>query len=352
MEEKNSINIISKYRQELMGLSALWILIFHEWQLIFANIPILCGIEHFIKRIGYSGVDIFFMLSGIGLTYSIKKSGLISFYNKRLKRLIFPFILMALVNVIFKNWNFIEFIKNIFGINFYLKNIYSFLWFVPAIFTLYLIFPPYYKLFEKSKNKVVFTLIIIAIWFGLSNLLSGILRSDLYGFINRIPIFIIGVLIGWLNQNSKYKFKKIDWIIIFTMFILGLVTLYLTNYKDLKLLVPLSNCFLPTLLVAISLSLILSKILFISEQKKLKLSLGIRKILLFYGTISLEIYCIQEWLGKRIIIIFNNYFPEFITNIIFFALVTLIAYIISFAEKQFWLFIDNFINKTKKLKRN
>lgn len=101
---KNSIySLISKYRYVLMGIAALWILFYHEWQLITPDIDSIRRIECYIKGIGYVGVDIFLFLSGIGLPNSYKKSKSIGdFYLKRMKRILLPFLFMSIVIAITK----------------------------------------------------------------------------------------------------------------------------------------------------------------------------------------------------------------------------------------------------------
>lgn len=63
-----SYKIISTYRTQLMGVAMLWVVLFHATFSI--NNP-LQG----VKAIGYGGVDIFLMLSGMGLYFSYKKIG-------------------------------------------------------------------------------------------------------------------------------------------------------------------------------------------------------------------------------------------------------------------------------------
>ena len=79
-EQNNDINILSKWRGVLMGFSALWILFYHEYIPLVTTPVFLYKIEKFVKRIGFCGVDIFFLLSGMGLTYAIQKTNLPRFY--------------------------------------------------------------------------------------------------------------------------------------------------------------------------------------------------------------------------------------------------------------------------------
>ena len=34
MMERNDLQLLNKYRSQIMGVAALWILIFHEWQIV------------------------------------------------------------------------------------------------------------------------------------------------------------------------------------------------------------------------------------------------------------------------------------------------------------------------------
>lgn len=207
-ERVHGLDLISKYRGAIMGFAALWILFFHEWVTLFVNNQVGVNIEGYLKRIGFCGVDIFLLLSGIGLTFAIRKGNVLTFYYRRIKRILLPFLVMAIIRCALEKWPIIEFWKNISGINFYTKSIYSFLWFVPAILTLYLFFPWYYKLFTKTKKPVLFFLCSLEVWLVFSLFVRETMRGDLYGFTNRIPVFLAGVLLGWLTQQKKTTFTK------------------------------------------------------------------------------------------------------------------------------------------------
>lgn len=65
---------ISKYRSELMGFSILWVVWFHS-ALYLNKFPIgfMAHLFEFLKSIGYGGVDIFLLVSGLGIYNSLKK---------------------------------------------------------------------------------------------------------------------------------------------------------------------------------------------------------------------------------------------------------------------------------------
>lgn len=345
MNQENSLKLLSKYRNQLMGFAAFWILLFHEWTIINPEKSnIFSKVFINFKIFGYCGVDIFFLLSGMSLVYAINKETTLEFYKKRFKRVILPFLFMGIFYMSTKYWSFSEMLKNIFGYNFYTQTIYSFLWFGPAIMTLYLLFPIYYKLFNKSQSKLSFTLLIFEIWLFISIYFMFNIREDLFGFINRIPLFIFGIYIGYLQNNKTIKFDLPIWLLIIVNLFIGVYFCFLTNYHDYFLLVRQSNCFLPTSMMSISICFLLAKFLDILTNIKVLniLNTVINKILLFLGSISLELYCIQEDFGSLIKdYLYRNFIiSDQAMNIILMVSLPLIAYLLSLLFKYFWKLYD------------
>lgn len=342
--------LISKYRSAIMGFAALWIIFFHEWaQVCQRQFPNY--IETRAKRFGYGGVDIFFMLSGMGLTYAIGKSKLPVFYYRRLKRIILPFLAVAFVRMYIENWSWGGFIDNVTGRGFYTISIYCFLWFVPAIVTLYLLFPVYHKLF-KAIGPYVCTAAAFLIWLLYTLGANGRQREDMFGFTNRIPIFLFGVLIGYLTQTKReLKFKRRYWLPIVLTFVLGLKFLEMTNFEGVYLVVPVSNCCFPTMLVALTLPFILAKVLNELERVKGLCIVGhaLNVILTFFGGISLELYCVQEWYANLIYPkMWDRGFTPMQVNLAYLTQVIVISFIASVLFKAFWRLVELPFSRKKK----
>ena len=297
---KNGFLLLSKYRTAIMGFAALWILFFHVWQPLipvstnmFINVFVF--FEHFSGNFGYSGVDIFFLLSGIGLTYAIKKESIPAFYARRLRKILPPFVLLAVIKSFVEEWSILDFFGNVSGYNFYAVHIYSYLWFIPAIITFYLFFPLYFKLFSKTKNKLLFTCSVILIWMLITFLVRDIMRIDFFAFTNRIPIFVVGIYFGYLSQNHKeIVFKKWIYLLLIIVLSFGLYLAYLYNYTSFHIFVKQGNTFLPPFLIAISLPFLLAKLLDILEKRALTLGKILKVSLSFFGAMSLELYCFQD----------------------------------------------------------
>ncbi len=339
---QDGLHLLSKYRGAIMGFAALWIFVFHEWQLTLGGVGSLGWTEGFLKRIGFAGVDIFLMLSGMGLTYAIGKGRLVGFYYRRLRRLYLPFLAVGLCYLLRGKWDGATFWGNITGYNFYDKSMYSFLWFVPAILTLYIAFPLYYKFFTAHKQPLQCLLGSLAVWLLLSILLRNTLRYDLYGFTNRIPVFLVGIYLGWRSQQKRPAFTRGTWGMLLSVLCLGFYLAYETNYRGYYLLVPISNCCVPNLMIALSLPLLLAKLLDILHGKLVRwLGIGLNKGLSFFGMFSLELYCIQEALGYELIPwLYGKGCTPILVNLGMLAVTTAAAYVMYLLFDNLWKLIE------------
>ena len=353
--EKNGFLLLSKYRGAIMGIAAIWILIFHEWLQLTVTPEdgshhIINMLERYIKAIGFCGVDIFLMLSGIGLTFAIKKDSLGKFYYRRLRRIILPFLTIAVIRCFLEHWGWNNFIGNVTGWKFYTVSMYSFLWFVPAICTFYLVFPLYYKLFLRAKDKIMFTVGAIIVWLMLTLYYRDSLRGDLFGFTNRIPVFLIGILFGWMTQNRKeIVFTAQTWLHITFTALLGFYLAFLANFRGYPLIVPVSNCCFPNCLIAISFPFLLAKGFSLLEQKTGGFGKAVTKIFAFFGTFSLEFYCVQEWLaGWLMPKLFARGWTNAGVNLVIFAAVTASAFAASQIFSLFWKLVELPFGKKEK----
>ena len=83
---------LSRFRGELMGLAMLWVMLFHAYPFRF-QVRILDE----IKSAGFAGVDVFILLSAMGLYVSIRTTGrpLRDFYGRRAARILPAFWLVV-----------------------------------------------------------------------------------------------------------------------------------------------------------------------------------------------------------------------------------------------------------------
>ncbi len=319
MKKQGLLLSINKIRPQIMGFAALWILFYHEWQLLSVPWSPPYYAERFIKDIGFIGVDMFLLLSGMGLSAAVKKHSLGEFYKRRYIRLILPVLAAGVLRIIISRWSLGYFVKCLCGIVFLTGDVTAFIWYVYAIACFYLLFPLYWRFFEKSRNKYLFFAGTLAVWYIAVLLLKNVLSDTAWLVMNRVPVFLLGALFGWMAQNGEKQAdrKKTVFLSAAALFI-GLILEYICSVYGTKLLVPMPTVFLPAALVGVSLVLLLAAVFE-------KTGRGGR-ILGFFGGISLELYCLQEVMGDYFIPLFSGFMPTVLVNIAFFALVTVSAW--------------------------
>ena len=135
---------ISKYRTQLMGIAAFWVLAHHMFTELYTTVSIPIVTQIFAR--GNIGVDMFLVVSGMGLYVSItKRNNVMEFYQKRIIKVIIPWLLMSIPYWIFiyilqENSDFIDFFKDLLGISFWTEGV-STTWYVEFVIILYLLYP-------------------------------------------------------------------------------------------------------------------------------------------------------------------------------------------------------------------
>lgn len=204
-------NFLSKYRTQLMGIAIIWVVLYHgnEYGMI---LPRPLDIVNFVLEKGRGGVDVFLLLSGLGLYYSFSKNSDIKrFYKKRVVRVVIPYLLIAtpfwVLQDLILEFNILSFLKNITLVSFWSEG-YTRLWYFALLLPLYLLFPIIYKWIFKDENSnhAIRTAVLIGI-VVVVNCLIRYLWPDYYGKVEialtRIPVFIIGVLLGKYAKEEK-----------------------------------------------------------------------------------------------------------------------------------------------------
>lgn len=297
------INLLSKYRTELMGFSMLMVMIFHTIGGI--HVP---GIS-FKPFICFDfGVEFFIVLSAIGCTYSLERnSDTASFYKRRLKRILPAFLIVVTLDfivydiVLSDNISPLSFFRKLFFVSF-LDGDISF-WFILYIMACYLLTPYIYK----GRGSIVLMCLI------------GVITLVLfaYGFNNnrnqnvlmyRLPIYFITLVC--MNYARKQQLR-LNFIILgtFTMIVYASLILFIQYpYKYLLYMIAAIPC-------VIFVAMVIDKI---KSQR-------IHMILSFIGGISLELYLIHE----KMLFLSDMISTNIIFRIIFsFALAITLSYLL------------------------
>lgn len=205
-----TVNKISKYRSEIMGIAILLICICHST--LFLGQDVL-KIYDYIRNFCKIGVDIFFIMSGLGLYNSFSRDNNIwRFYKKRLTRILptyFMVILIwAVISIVLSLESFTGFLWKYSLISFWMSGELV-EWFIAAIILLYLVFPILYWLFKTYRLVVYgFWIIIYVVTFYISMTQADQSALKLINevFVVRIPCFLVGILIGeYISDEVTHK---------------------------------------------------------------------------------------------------------------------------------------------------
>lgn len=229
---------------------------------------------------GVIGVDIFLFFSGYGLCYSYEKNSLKEFYCRRFKRIMPIFWIHFFLTVIEyfscggARFTFLEFLCNFLCIPPFYGIGGTFVdWFTAAILQFYLFFPILYLLVKK----VFFPIFLISVLFAMVLLYQGNLTWQQYCFIDRIPIFLIGIA---FNLYSKEK-TKLKWFSCIS-FCIGVAVFALWNVPYRSFLVYSLTCplFICLMYLIVANRYIVNNLIVCKVLNKIKL----------FGKSSLEIY--------------------------------------------------------------
>lgn len=189
-------SILSKERGKIMGVAAIMIVVFH----LSAMSNCFSGILQSALYTFCGGVEIFVLMSGIGLYYSFQKNNNIKqFYIKRIYNVYFIYLVITLPFIIW--WSLVNKEVDLLFVNWllpsYLSGYAREVWYVPFSMVMYLLYPVIYKfLFNDKIYKYRFLLVsaFSVLWYIACFMLyksenSYFLKIEVAFF--RFPVFFI-----------------------------------------------------------------------------------------------------------------------------------------------------------------
>ena len=276
---------LSKYRTELMGAAMLWVMLFHARDLELGA-PLL----NWIRSAGFGGVDIFILLSSVGLVCSLsRRERLYTEFMARRASRVMPAYLAVMIP--YTLWNLIRgtaqpsaLFWNATLFYYWVRPKGAFNWYVSGAMLFYALTPAAFRFLKKQRRKVL--------WTG-TGIVLGVLFCQLQmwedwwqytDFFYRVPVYFLGLLIGFYVWEDRTLGGK-DILFWTGWFVLGMVYLFFA-FRDTEGFPYLSFCHL-FLFTTVPMCLVLS-VLFE------KLPLGwLRKFLRLVGGNSLEIYLLN-----------------------------------------------------------
>ena len=283
-----NLGSISKNRSSIYGNTMLWIMLYHSSFLFSA--PWMRPLS-IMKNMGDCGVDVFLLLSGISLYFSLsnKGSSLKGFYIRRLKRIMFPVLLTSMVwftmLAIYRGTNTIAFLLDVTGISFFVTGNRT-VWFVTMIIICYAIYPLLYSVNKRTGNSIWALAIMLLICFTLNLTLRNsfpLFWKNSEILFRRMPIFIIGAFCG------KYVYEKRS--LPFSVkqgaaASVTIIAIYILTKKYWSPVIPVHYAYI---ILSISCTMLFSIIGNVS---------AINRITSWFSPITFEVYlCHEKWLS-------------------------------------------------------
>lgn len=328
MVKKNGEQLkIGESRAELFGIAVLLIILVHAAPYHWENYP---PFLYKICELGSIGVDVFLLLSGMGLYYSMQKCETARvFYKHRIVRIIPSYLVITGVL-----YGIICLIENLFLTDLFLElsTLYFWIrgenetWYVSFILLLYLIYPGIYKILIGQKwvrnISLLFGIIILI------EICFFILTPKFYIkyeiALSRIPIFMIGTVLGKREfENKGYS--------IWSMFVCAISFVFIRI-----LLLCFGNPQTDLYTVGVRISYIFGALAIVGCIPFIRISIPnnlFRRIFESLGAVSLEIYLVHILYGR----IFRSFriYQSYNTPIAYLIFVVLPSIIIVLLAKYF-----------------
>lgn len=306
MEQKKklfSYEYLSKYRNVLMGLQIILIIIFHFTADAY-NARDSRLIYLFWKYIRSSGVDMFLLLSGIGLYFSWKrKPEAKAFYIKRFTRILIPYFIVSVpawlwLDIFYEYKGWMVFVQDIFFITFFSEGTRWF-WYILMASFCYWIFPYVFTIVDTAADRISARMRILLLCVTSTVILTllQLYNNDLYKCVSiavtRIPAFLIGVMIG----KAVYEKRRMPMSRVCIMAVLAVILAWPFQIITSKIIGVYSLAFLNY-----ELSLIFIVVLaFLSERKVTianRFHGAVVTVLSWFGKYTLELYLIHVMVRK------------------------------------------------------
>ncbi len=204
-----SYSLLSKYRTELMGIAILWVMLFHSFDLDMGH-PIL----EWVRAAGFGGVDIFILLSSMGLAMSLsrREQSYSQFMARRAGRVLPAYYLVMVPYTVFliltrgAPWSAL--IWNASLLYYWMRNVGAFNWYVAGSMSFYAVTPACFRRLRRSRHREAFTglAILLGLLAGRVLMVDGFWYAMDVAF--RIPIFFLGLLMGfYVLEDRRLGFR-------------------------------------------------------------------------------------------------------------------------------------------------
>jgi len=295
---------LSKYRNVLMGLQIIMIIFFHFTEdCANYNVKFYGIISGFYQLIKSSGVDMFLLLSGLGLYFSWKRNqNYKDFYRKRFSRILIPYFFVGSVawiiwDLLLQKKGIMRCVKDLTFVSFFTEG-QAWMWYIFMILVCYLIFPYVFRVVDSSEDSITeqMRILLMSVSSIVFVIILKLYNTALYENISiallRFPVFFVGCMLG----KMVYEKRNVSYYTIWGWIGLSLFTNVFLGLWETAILRVYS-----TTLFNFGLCMLLIMFLGWSDNRNLFVGKYIKQIFGWFGRYSLELYLIHVVIRKIMI---------------------------------------------------
>ena len=197
-------SVLSKYRSELMGAAMLWVMLFHAVDLEFGLAPL-----DWFRGAGFGGVDIFVVLSSLGLVLSLQKreQDWSSFMARRARRILPAYFAVMTPYTLWCVARGTAFPSTLFWnaslLYYWARPAGAFNWYVSGSMLFYALTPFCFRRLRRAKSRELRTAAGVVLALLLCQLL---MRDGWWQYMDvffRVPPFLLGLLLGFYVWEDR-----------------------------------------------------------------------------------------------------------------------------------------------------
>lgn len=199
-----SYRLLSKYRSELMGAAMLWVMLFHAFDL-----DLGAGVLNAFRAAGFGGVDIFIVLSAMGLVLSLERQEVSygAFLVRRGRRILPAYFAVMLPYTLFQilcrgvPWSALLWNSSL--LYYWVHCAGAFNWYVAGIMLFYALTPPCWRYLRAQAHRERAVALGVVLSVGVCQLL---MQEGYWQYVDvfyRVPLFFLGLLMGFYVKEER-----------------------------------------------------------------------------------------------------------------------------------------------------
>ena len=220
--------LLSRFRTQLMGAAMVWVMLFHAPDLAPPG-----SLPDLFRAAGFGGVDIFILLSAMGLSLSLgrREQDYAAFLARRGERLLPAYFVVmvpyTLCLILAKGATWSSLFWNASLLYYWVRPSGAFNWYVAGAMALYIITPFCFARLRAARHREGLTAAACAAALALCQLFTHEGYWHVTDLFFRVPVFFLGLLLGFYVGEGR-RLTRRDYAFWAAALVVGAAYLYVS----------------------------------------------------------------------------------------------------------------------------